>query len=215
MSARPAVTLFCLLFALAVPTAHAASPAPADKAATESHDADAERSSRLKDEAKALRDKAEADFAATEPKCYARILVNRCLDQAKQDRLDTIKQARVLEAEARKIDLAERQRRAAETGRSATDAPTAPSAPSPDANVVVKPTPEAESTRAERASALERAEAEARAARAARDAERGSQRSAAEAEAAKRAEQAERDRARYEERIREYEEKKARDASGR
>lgn len=207
MSARPVVSLLCLLLALAAPHLHAA-----DGTAAES---DAERSSRLKDEAKALRDQAEATFAATEPECYARILVNRCLDQAKQERLGTIRHARALEAEARKLDLAERQRTAAESGRSSTDAPLAPSAPSPDGDAVVRPAPEAEATRAERQGALERAEAEARAGRAARDAERAKQRSAAEAEAAKRAEQATQDRARYEERLREYEEKKARESGGR
>lgn len=210
MSARPAVTLLCLLFALAVPSVHAADSAAASTGIT-----DAERSSRLKDEAKALRDEAEATFLATEPKCYAHVLVNRCIDQAKQERLATIKRARALEAEARKLDLAERQRAAAQTGRRTTDAPLSPSAPSTDDKAIVQPTPEAEVTRGERASSLERAEAEARAARAARDAERAGQRSAAEAEAAARAEQAARDRARYDERLREYEEKKARESSGR
>lgn len=207
MSARPAVTLLCLLLTLAAPLAQAA-----DAAGGES---DSARSARLKDEAKALRDKAESTFASEEPQCYRRVLVNRCIDQAKQARLETIREARALEAEARKLDLAERQRAAAETGRSRTDAPMQPSAPSAAGDATVRPAPEAEATRAERASALERAEAEARAGRAARDAERARERSATEAEAARRAEQSARDRARYEERIREYEEKKARDAGGR
>ena len=194
----------------------AAAPQTAAERATE----DA-RKKELADQAKAMRQEAETTFAATEAGCYGKFLVNRCIDQAKQLRLETIQRARALEAEARKIELGQRQRAAAEVlaAQPQTDTPAgapqpaagasipAVPAPSPDADIV--PSAEAERIRAERARATSEAAAGAQAARAARDAERATKRTQTEAEAAARAAAAERDRARYEERIRKYEEEQA------
>ncbi len=228
MSIRPVFFLFACIFSLtciqkAAAEENVTGETSAETAAQEtaqevtpSENADPsaaarEKSTRLKNEAKALRDQAEADYHAAQPVCYERFLVNRCIDEAKQTRLEAIRHARQLESEARKIDLAEKQQAVSERTPSAEI--SNPSAPSPDA--AIGPATEAERIRAERAAAAKQAEAQARAERAAADAERASKRTAAEAEAAGRAEQAARDRARYEERIRQYEEKKARDDSDR
>ena len=186
------------------------------------------RKAELNAQAKALRHEAEATFVATEAGCYQKFLVNRCIDQSKQLRLETIQRARALEAEARKIDLAQRQRAAAEVHAAqranapasstqaapgvpaadvATPAATAMPVPAPDAGIA--PSPEAERIRAERARDAGQAAAGAEAGRAARDAEKAAKRAETEAEAAARAAAAERDRARYEERIRKYEEDQA------
>lgn len=176
---------------------------------------DSDRISRLNDEAAQLRTQAEAKYQAIEPECHTRFLVNSCIDAAKQERLDAIRKARALESEARKLDLAQRQRAAAEAMRENAGAPQSASAPSPAGDAVIRPQPEAERLRNERAREATTAERDARTARATQDAERASERSKAAEAAAQRAEQAARERARYEERIREYEEKKARDAAGR
>lgn len=221
MFSPPTFRLALRTLALGLIVAHAHAADDADEGA--------ERIDQLKAEARQLRDQAEATFQATEATCYERFMVNRCIDQAKQARLETIRRARELEGEARKLDLAERQRAAAEVMRSNPEVspvpanpslpaspslPTGPT-PSPSADAVIAPTTEAERLRAERDQAAEQAEAAARAAQAAKDAERARERSKANEAAAQRAEQAARERARYEERIREYEEKKARDAAGR
>ncbi|AWI76728.1 hypothetical protein CEW83_17150 [Parazoarcus communis] len=183
--------------------------------AADSSAADDERASRLKDEAAQLRDQAEATYQATEPQCYERFLVNRCIDAAKQARLDDIRRARALESEARKLELAARQRAADEAMRNNPGAPQQAPATSPAADPTIRATPEAERMRSERSKAAAEAEREAVKARATQDAERAAERSKAQEAAAQRAEQAARERERYDERIREYEEKKARDASGR
>jgi hypothetical protein len=165
---------------------------------------DGERIKRLKEEAKAIRDAADARFAAEEPLCYERFLVNRCIRQAKDARLEQIRRARELEAEAHRLDLAERQRRAVELGTQPNAAPLTPSAPTPDP-LPVETDPAVEAQREERDAAAARRQAEAAAARAEKDAERDARRAEAEAEAAQRAEKAARDRARYDEKIRERE----------
>lgn len=194
-----------LFLGLFVAHAHASTdPAP-----------DAARITQLKAEAKQLRGEAETSFETIEPACYEKFMVNRCIDQAKQDRLTTIRRARALEAEARKLELAQRQRNAAEVMRGNPGAPQSATSPSPANEAVVAPAAEAEALRAERAQAAIEAESGARTLLAARDAERAVERNQAHEAATQRAEQAARDRARYEERIREYEAKKARDADGR
>lgn len=183
--------------------------------AADDSSAEAARIEQLKAEAAQLRDRAEAHYQTTEADCYARFMVNRCIDQAKQARLEQIRGARVLEAEARKLELAERQRVAAEVSRGSPAAPLPSTIPSPAADAVITPSAEAERLRAERAGVAEQAEADTRAAQTAKDLERARERRQADEDAARRAEQAARERARYEERIREFEEKKARDAAGR
>lgn len=200
----------------------AALPSPvsaqADDAATRT--AERARAEALEAEGKALRAEAEATYDATVPGCQARFLVNRCIDQAKKQRLETIQRARGLEAEARRLSLAERQRVAAEAGARAerpltpaapTAQPetpaTAPSRPAADARIV--PSPEAERIRAQREADTGAAEAAAARQRAATDAERAAERLKAEDAAARRAQQAAEDRARYEERIRKYEQEQA------
>ncbi|MBR0566932.1 hypothetical protein J5J83_12490 [Azoarcus sp. L1K30] len=195
-----------LLICLYAPLGHGAD----DNAVT-----DSERSRQLKNEAAQLRKQAEAQYQAAEPACYQRFLVNSCIDSAKQEHLDSIRRARALEAEARKIDLAERQRAASKAMADNPGAPQSASAPSPAGNATVAPQPEAEQLRADRARAAAAAEHEADLARAARDETRSRERDKAAAAAAQRAEDAARERARYDARIREYEEKKARDAAGR
>lgn len=197
---------------------------------------DRARIAELEAEGKALRAHAEATYRAAEAACHERFLVNRCIDQAKKERLDTITRARGLEAEARRLDLAERQRAADAARARAIDAPpaehqpaqalpVAPDLPQPPATpetpAAEAPTPSASDTalpetapdaarlRAEREAASRAAQDETERARAARDTERAAERRQAEEEAAARAAQAERDRERYDERLRKYEEEQA------
>ena len=183
-------------------------------------EAERARAEALEAEGRAMRAEAEATYEATVPGCYEKFMVNRCIDQAKKRRLETIQRARELEAESRRLTLAERQRVAAEAGARAERplTPAAPaavpstpaaavSAPQPDARIA--PSPEAGRIRAERETATRAAETEAARTRAAADAARAAERRKAEEAAANRAQQAAEDRARYDERIRKYEEEQA------
>lgn len=200
--------------------ASTALPAHAQAADEAIRAAERARAEVLEAEGKALRAEAEATYQATVPGCYEKFLVNRCIDQAKQQRLETIRRARELEAEGRRLTLAERQRLAA--SRPATgERPSAPAEPAPlpgspalapsppGGDATIAPTPEAERIRAERAEASREAEAQAARRRAADDAERAAARRDAEDAAARRARQAEEDRARYEKRLRDYEQEQA------
>ncbi len=209
-----AASLFAALLAATIPPAQAQTADEATRAAERA------RAEALEAEGKALRAQAEATYAATVPGCYDRFLVNRCIDQAKQARLETIQRARALEAESRRLILAERQRVAAEAGARAEQplSPAAPTAlpamptaapPSAGADARIAPSPEAERIRAEREADTRAAEAGAARQRAETDAERAAERRKAEADAARRAQQAAEDRARYEARLREYEAEQA------
>ena len=206
--------LFAAVLASAILPAHAQTEDAAARAAERA------RAEALEADGKALRAEAEATYEATVPGCYDRFFVNRCIDQAKKKRLETVKRARELEAESRRITLAERQRVAAEAGAKAerpltpatptalpATSPAAVSAPSPDTRIA--PSPKAERIRAEREAATRAAETQAARNRAANDAQRAADRRQAEADAASRAQQAAEDRARYDERIRKYEEEQA------
>lgn len=195
-------------------------PAHAQTADDGARAAERARADALEAEGKALRAEAEATYAATVPGCYDRFFVNRCIDQAKKKRLETVQRARALEAESRRITLAERQRVAAEAGARA-ERPLTPAAPgalpatpatqpaAPSADTRIAPSPEAERIRAEREASTRAAEAQAARNRAAADADRAAERRQAEEAAATRARQAAEDRARYDERIRKYEEEQA------
>lgn len=115
-----------LIFVLLL-LAHAStfSASPAESAA--------ERARDLRERAKTMRSSADSHFAMTEHDCYSRFLVNRCIDQAKLERLARIREARLMEIEASRLELAERQRVATEQGLPATTPPAAP-APEPPRN---------------------------------------------------------------------------------
>ena len=201
----------------------------ADTSSAAQDSADSARMIELQAQARALRAEAEATFQAAEPACYKKFLVNRCIDQARQQRLETIQRARALESEAHQLKLEQRQRAAAEaqaaqrdstaggdagaaTDTSADEVHTPPAAtvtplPLPDGRIT--PDAAAERIRAERARSAAEAEAGVQAARAARDAENAAKRSKTAAEAAARAAAADQDKARYEERLRKYEEEQA------
>jgi len=189
-------------------------PAHAQTADEAAHAAERARAAALEAEGKALRAEAEATYEATVPGCYEKFLVNRCIDQAKKQRLETIRRARELEAEGRRLTLAERQRAVAAkpaSGEVPTALPASPAlAPAaPSGNAAITPSPAAERIRAQRAEASREAEAASARQRAAQDAERATARRDAEDAAARRARQAEEDRARYEKRLRDYEQEQA------
>lgn len=201
----------------------------ADTSGATQDSADSARMAELQAQARTLRAEAEATFQAAEPACYKKFLVNRCIDQAKQQRLETIQRARALESEAHQLKLQQRQRAAVEAQAAQRDTtagsdagaaidtpadevqapPAATVTPLPMPDVQLSPDAAAERIRAERARSAAEAEAGAQAARAARDAEKADKRAKTEAEAAARAAAADQDRARYEERLRKYEEEQA------
>lgn len=198
--------LLLLLLALASGLATAADPAPGT-------DPELERATRLRSEAKALREQADNTLAERLPGCYERFLVNRCIANEKEARLEIIGRARELELEASHIELAQRQRAAAALGRTATDAPLQPASPTPAEAFAIPADPTADATRRQREADAVRATADEKLRREQKDVEKARARTAAEAEAAKRAEAARRDRERYEERQRKRDAKKAEDAA--
>lgn len=194
--------LLLLLLALFSGLATAAGAAP-------DADPDLERAARLRDEAKLLRTQADDTLAARLPACYKRFLVNRCITNEKETRLETIRQAREMEIEASRIELAQKRRAAGE--RSTTDAPTQPAAPAESSTI--QPEPAADATRRQREADAARATSAQQDEQRQKDAAKASARAKAEAEAAERAAAAERDRARYEERIRKREAEKAKETA--
>jgi hypothetical protein len=159
-----------------------------------------ERIRQLQDEAGSLRKQAEADYQVAETACYKRFFVNSCIDNAKSERLAVIRRSRELETEAHQIDLAERQRKAGEMAKKAEEHGNGPmdaSSPSDDADVA--------SPRSETATPARRVVRRNTADNSTRE----------RAKAARRAEAAQRDRERYDARIREIEEKRARNEEGR
>jgi len=162
----------------------------------------AEHIRQLRNEAANLRTQAETSFQTAETACYKRFFVNSCIDDAKAERLTIIRRARELETEAHEIDLAERRRAAAEMAKKAEELgsgprPTEASLPSADQDTPkLRPETAISSRRITPPNTTSSANARAKA-------------------AARRAEAAQRDRERYDARIRELEEKKARDADGR
>lgn len=164
---------------------------------------DRERAERLQDEAKALRTQAEERHRAAEAACYGRFLVNRCIKQANEARLEDVQRAREMENEASRIELAEKQRRAAEAGRIAGEGPTTPAAPAESVDIV--PDAQIEVLRRSREAEAAREEEAAIEARRQKDAAKAQARAKAEAEAAERAAQAARDRERYDARLRKRE----------
>jgi hypothetical protein len=83
----------------------------------------AERARDLRERAKTMRASADSQYAITEYDCYSRFMVNRCIDQAKLERLARIREARLMEIEANRLELAERQRVAADQGLPSTTPP--------------------------------------------------------------------------------------------
>ncbi|MDR2926145.1 MAG: hypothetical protein LBU76_09420 [Azoarcus sp.] len=174
--------------------------APPALAANEAEAAPAERIEQLRSEGERMRAKAESDYQAKETACYKRFFVNRCIDDAKAERLNAILRARELEAEAHRVDIAERQRKAAEVAKKAeerglTSRPMEATSPSAE-----RDTPKVRPLKSTRSRSRNSSRTNSASAR---------------AKAAQRAEAARRDRERYDARIRELEEKKARDADGR
>lgn len=157
----------------------------------------------MQDEARALRDLAESEFRATEPGCYQRFLVNRCLDQARALRLERIRAARALEIEARRIELAHKRAEATAASRPEGVTNTDTTIPTPTAIPEIPVDAAAAHIRAQREAQAREAEARRQQQLEQQDTDRAVDRARAEEAAARRAERAERDRQRYDERIRE------------
>ncbi|MDR1424948.1 MAG: hypothetical protein LBI92_10165 [Azoarcus sp.] len=212
MSAKPLSRLLaCAFLAAALPAAAETEPAP-PPSASEGNAAVAptapdagdptERMEALRDEASRLRDGADDTYQKAEETCYHKILVNSCIDNAKSARLELVRRARALEAEAYQLDLAERNRAAAEAAQRAEQHPPAVSA--------AEPTPDVAPPASRSGKAVERTLT-----RGGKIVAKSRNQTKARAEAARRAKTTRRDRERYDARIRELEEKKARDAEGR
>lgn len=174
------------------------------------------RAEKMRDEGKVLTDAAEARFSQEEIACYERFLVNRCIDQARQRRVQEVRKARALKVEADSIDLAEKNRRFAE--RQAEQADVAPKKAierseqearnRADSEARLRDLSEKDAARIQReqegkSRGLKEAEARNR-----RDAAEASRRADEAAAAAHRAEQAASGREGYEERARKAAEKK-------
>jgi hypothetical protein len=104
-------------------TAGAASPG--EPGAPTSPDAQRARLRILQDHAAALRGEAKRGYDRDRADCATRILVNRCLDEAKERRLRLIEQARAVEIEenalARELKRAELAERRAKKAQAVAD----------------------------------------------------------------------------------------------
>jgi colicin import membrane protein len=175
------------------------------------------RAEKMREEGKALSDAAEARFSEEEIACYQRFLVNRCIDQARQRRVEVVRKARALKVEADRMDLAEKNRRFAE--RQAEQADVAPKKAierseqearnRADSEARLRELSEKDATRIQheqegKSRGLKEAEARNR-----REAAEASRRADEAVAAAHRAEQAASSREAYAERARKAEEKKA------
>jgi hypothetical protein len=210
MFRRPALVsslMFSLIATAAIaspPAALATETVPAPVAAAETP---AQRSVRLQDRAEALQREADATYAADEAACRQRFQVNRCIDEAKARRLQTIRDVRALKAEVHQIELAERRRNA-----EAVQARPAAAAATPAAAAAAGAAPIAEHIRSERARSTEaKARAQARE-QAGKDAARQTERARAEAAAAERAARAAAEREKYDRRRQQYEARQAGEA---
>ena len=107
---RRGVARLCLGLLIVVPTAWAASPQPPvfDPARIDARDQEART---LKDEGKAIRAAADVQLEIDTWNCYSKILVNYCIDKAKDRRYEEREKARVLEAQAAAIDREVREQR--------------------------------------------------------------------------------------------------------
>ena len=91
------------------PMVLAATPAPVfDPVVLEARDQEAKA---LKDEGKAIRAEADRQLEIDTWNCYSKILVNYCIDKAKDRRYEAREKARTLEAQAAVIDREVRERR--------------------------------------------------------------------------------------------------------
>ena len=87
----------------------AATPAPVfDPVVLEARDQEAKA---LKDEGKAIRAEADRQLEIDTWNCYSKILVNYCIDKARDRRYEAREKARALEAQAAVIDREVRERR--------------------------------------------------------------------------------------------------------
>jgi hypothetical protein len=165
-----------------------------------------ERIEALRDEAERLINEADSAYQTAEAACYKRFLVNRCIDKAKSERLAVVRRARALEAEAHRLDLAERNHAAAEAAKKAEERGASLRSTTAAAPAAEVATP---AMRSDNASAYKPV------ARRGVSAKKSRERSNARKRADSRAKAARRDREQYDARIRELEDKKARDADGR
>ena len=205
----PLSCLATLMFAL--------SPARADEAPAADPAPDLARAAQLHSEASAIRDAATLRFSDEEIACYARFLVNRCIDQARARRVEAIRRARALDTEADAIELAEKNRRftermdeqAANAPQKAVERAELEAKNRADSEARLRQLSEKDADRVKReqdAKTRGMLEAEARHRHEAEQARRRADEAAA---AAQRAEQARSDREDYDERARKAAEKKA------
>ena len=209
--AHSVISSLIALCAVLPPALHAADPAPAAVLADE--ESPGARSARLQERAEALQREADASYAAAETKCRQRFQVNRCIDEAKAERLQTIHQARALKAEARQIELAERRRNAEAMQARPAAAARTNAADAADAAAPADSTPIAQRIRSQRAQGVEARAQEQAKVQAEKDAARKAERGRIEAAAAERAAKAAADRERYDRRRQQHEAKQA-DSAG-
>ena len=204
----PLSCLATLMFALSP-----AGPARADEAPVP----DLARAATLHSDASAIREAATLRFSDEEIACYARFLVNRCIDQARERRVEAIRRARALDTEADAIELAEKNRRftermdeqAANAPQKAVERAELEAKNRADSEARLRQLSEKDADRVKReqdAKTRGMLEAEARHRHEAEQARRRADEATA---AAQRAEQARSDREDYDERARKAAEKKA------
>ena len=107
-AARRFVAGTCLSLLYAVPLASAQQPPVFDPAVIQARDQEAKV---LKEVGKAIRSEADAQLEIDTWNCYSRILVNWCIDKAKERRYQQREKAREIEARAAAIEREVREQR--------------------------------------------------------------------------------------------------------
>lgn len=107
--------------------------------ATASAFAQEESSTQLRERASAIREAADAQYKRVTYACYDKFFVNACLDGARVELIDQVKEARLLEARANRIDRGERIKAMEARLRKVENRPAEPAAAVPAPDSAAKP----------------------------------------------------------------------------
>lgn len=205
---------FLLLLCLPV-VAHAQS-APSAAVLRQPWEAQQEKAAAMRREASTMRDVAAQQRAHDDYACNQAFLYYRCLDKSRDKYLDQVEKARQIEAEAHSLDTQAKRALLDIRNAELRGTPLAPANASAPAIAVEPrvPQPTARPMEAPKPTVQPKPTGTLPAERAAEEAASQARQQAREREAAERAAKAREDAARYDQRMREVEEKKAQRGSG-
>jgi len=98
-----------------------------------------ENSAQLRERASAIREAADTQYKQVTYACYDKFFVNACLDDARVALIDQVKEARLLEARANRIDRGARIKAMEARLRKVENRPAEPTAGAPAPDSAAKP----------------------------------------------------------------------------